>query len=293
MSLPDQTGLSWPAISTAQSGTSTGVRSAIARAAGATGVDFQYLMAQARLESSLDPKARAATSSASGLFQFTNATWLQTLQKHGDMLGGNASTLAALSDPSARAQVLALRSDPDVSAMMAASLAADHQDALSGVLGRQPDASELYLAHFLGIEGAGKFLSALNTSPDQSAAALLPKAAGANRAIFFDGNGTPRSVADVMDLIRGKMSGAMQANGASDGAMDFTAMPASFAAASPEEPSGGPIAREWAAAQAELGQGQSAPRSMADTLAASFGGNSGSAPDFVRSAYDRFKSFGM
>jgi hypothetical protein len=254
-------------------------------------------MAQARLESSLDPKARAATSSASGLYQFTNATWLQTLQKHGDRLGGvgqgGASTLAVLSDPSARAQLLALRSDPEASAMMAASLAADHQDALSGMLGRQPDASELYLAHFLGIEGAGKFLSALSTNPDQSAVALLPRAAGANRAMFFDGDGAPRSVGGVMDLIRAKMAGAMGDAGAAGFGGGF--MPETAPAAA-QDVSGGPIAREWAAAQAEMGA--RVPASMADTLQSTFGGgagggDAGGAPDFVRSAYDRFKSFGM
>ena len=290
MSLPDQMALSWPVSPSASAETSRGsVRSAIARAAGATGVDFQYLMAQARLESGLDPKARAATSSASGLYQFTNSTWLQTLQKHGDRLGAAPSTLAALSDPSARAQVLALRSDPDASAMMAASLAADHQDALPGALGRQPDASELYLAHFLGIEGAGKFLAALSTNPDQPAAALLPRAAGANRAIFFGEDGAPRSVGGVMDLIRAKMANAMGNPIGGGFAGGFSAEMAYPAA--PPPVSGGPIAQEWAAAQAEMGA--RAPASMADTLAASFGGSAGGAPDFVRSAYDRFKSFGM
>ena len=52
----------------------TAVRGAIARAAQATGVDFSYLLAQARLESSLDPQANATASSAAGLYQFTEGT---------------------------------------------------------------------------------------------------------------------------------------------------------------------------------------------------------------------------
>jgi len=43
------------------------VRSAIAKAAQRTGVDFDYLLAQARIESSLNPNAKARTSSAAGL----------------------------------------------------------------------------------------------------------------------------------------------------------------------------------------------------------------------------------
>ena len=70
-----------------------------------------------------------------------------------------------------------MRYDPDASAMMAAELASDNRADLSGLLGREPDAAELYLAHFLGSGGAREFLTALNTDPSQSAAAVAPKAA--------------------------------------------------------------------------------------------------------------------
>jgi len=270
----------WSATTTPNS--PTGVRSAIARASGATGVDFSYLVAQARMESGMNPNARAATSSASGLYQFTNSTWLQTLQKHGDKLGAGAMP----SDPAARQQMLALRSDPEASALMAASLASDNAQALTGQLGRQPDASELYLAHFLGQDGAAKFLSGLATNPDQSAAALLPKAAAANQTIFFDANGAPRSLGQMMGLIRSKMDSAMQAEGA---------MPDVAAYATPAAPAypGGPIAQEWAGAQAQMGA--PATTSMADTLAATFGGagEGGASSDAVRSAYSRLKAFGL
>ena len=56
---------------------------AIGNAAKRTGVPFNYLMAQARVESSLDPDAQASSSSAAGLFQFTKQTWLATLSQHG------------------------------------------------------------------------------------------------------------------------------------------------------------------------------------------------------------------
>jgi len=188
------------------------VQAAIARAAQATGVDFNYLLAQARLESSLDPAARAGTSSAAGLYQFTRGTWLQTLEKHGAAHGAGWADMAIeqgrVSDPMLRQQVLALRHDPDLSARMAAELARDNRAALLPVLGREPDAAELYLAHFLGAGGAGKFLTALSADPAQSAAALLPEAAAANRAIFYEA-GQPRSLGGVMGLLRAKVDGAM------------------------------------------------------------------------------------
>jgi hypothetical protein len=85
-----------------------------------------------------------------------------------------------------RTQLLALRNDPRLSALMAGELANDNRAALQTVLGRDPDNAELYLAHFLGADGATRFLTGLGVNPDASAAALLPKAAAANRPIFYD-----------------------------------------------------------------------------------------------------------
>lgn len=250
------------------------VRGAIARAAAATGTDFSYLMAQARLESGLDPKARAATSSAVGLYQFTGQTWLSMLDKHGAELG-----IAGAGDPASRAQLLALRSDPELSALMAGQLAGDNRDFLSGMLGRDPDASELYLAHFLGAEGAGRFLGALSSNPSQSAAALLPKAAAANRGVFFGPAGA-RTVSEVMDLLRGRMASAMNAPDAP--------LP-SYAA---EAAQGGPIQQAFRAAQ----NAPDAPpaRSMADTLRDAFAlAQPGTAPAHVRAAYGQLRSLGI
>jgi hypothetical protein len=284
-------------------------------------VDFSYLLAQARLESSLNPNAHAATSSASGLYQFTNSTWLQTLQKHGDALGGNAGglsaglgamggggTLAALSDPAARAQLMALRTDPNASAMMAAQLASDNQTALTGVLGRTPDASELYLAHFLGADGAGKFLTGLASNPDQSAAALLPRAAVSNRNVFFDSSGSARSLGQVMGLLRSRMDAAMQVEGnGGSGGFDLAslaamggagAMGATPIAAASVGSSQGPIAQQFDAARDQMGAGAAtSSSSMADTLQATFGASGdaagGATPDFVRNAYGRLRALGL
>ncbi len=178
-------------------------RAAIADAAARTGVDFDYLLAQARLESSLDPAAKARTSSAGGLFQFIESTWIDTVDRHGEALGvGSASG-------GSRSQIMAMRFDPRAASLMAGALASDNKAALTGVLGREPDSAELYMAHFLGASGAAKFLRQLQTSPGTSAAAILPAPAAANRSIFYEPGGAARSVGDVMDLMRGKMAYAM------------------------------------------------------------------------------------
>jgi len=286
------------------------VRAAIARAASATGVDFSYLMAQARLESSLNPRAANGGSSARGLYQFTKGTWAQTLSKHGDALdaalGGDGSGAAALpgamADPATRARLMALRNDPDASAMMAAELAGDNQVALTNALGRTPDPAELYLAHFLGSDGATKFLSALSTNPDQSAAALLPRAAAANGGIFFDAGGAPRSVGAVMMLMRARMAAAMADTPAGAAAaaqpsllggpvFATTDVAAGNGQSLPPDASGGPIAQEFAAAQGQA----SGTSSMAETLSATFGlaSSDGAVPGFVRTAYGRMAALGL
>lgn len=290
-------------------GNGAGVRAAIARAAQATGVDFQYLMAQARLESSLDPGAHASTSSAAGLFQFTNGTWLNTLGRHAADHGmawvQQAISGGGLSNPGTRAQIMGLRYDADASALMAAELANDNKADLTARLGREPDSTELYLAHFLGSAGAGQFLSALAADPSQSAAAILPSAAAANRGIFYQG-GAARSLGGVMDLMRGKMAGAMGGaleNRYDAGSTGWPTSPQLAYEAVAEDMPMGPIAREFraAAAEAPAGHGGRAPAippspprtSMADTLQGMFGAAGTSAPAHVRAAYARLAGLGL
>lgn len=180
------------------------VEAAIQRASNATGVDFTYLMGAARRESGYNPGAKARTSSASGLFQFTDQTWLATLKQHGAKYG--YARYAALIEQAggryvvpgreARAAVMDLRLDAHASALMAGELAVDHAAYLRGRVGREPSAGELYAAHVLGSAGSAKLIDAVRVTPSAQAAALFPKAAGANRAIFFPG-GRPATVAEV------------------------------------------------------------------------------------------------
>ncbi|WP_232332969.1 transglycosylase SLT domain-containing protein [Novosphingobium aquimarinum] len=278
------------------------VRAAIAHASRKTGVDFNYLLAQAKIESSLNPSANAPTSSAAGLYQFTRGTWLETLERHGADHGlgwaGNAIQGGRITNPALASQIMALRYDPNASSLMAAELAGDNRSALQMVLGREPDSAELYLGHFLGAQGATSFLTALAANPDQSAAGLMPAAARANRSIFYAGN-TPRSLAGVMSVIRGKVDGAMEGGDAAQWASiggdynmpNFAAMQAR--AQTQQAPEwGGEIAREYHASLPATPQVRTA--SMADTLASSFGGAaSEGTPANVRNAYSKLARFGL
>ena len=180
------------------------VAGALERAARATGVDFGYLLCTARRESSLNPAAQVRTSSAAGLFQFVEQTWLSTLKRHGaahgygryaEMITQTGGRYGAVSAEARRA-VLALRFDPEAAALMGAELTNDSAAYLRGRIGRQPTGGELYAAHFLGPAGCARLIQACEANPAASAASVFPQAASANRSIFYR-DGRPASVSEV------------------------------------------------------------------------------------------------
>jgi hypothetical protein len=171
-----------------------------------TGTGFDYLLQTAQRESALDPKAKARTSSATGLFQFVEQTWLGLMKAEGPKLGLDREAAAittrpdgthAISDPATRGEVLGLREDPKVSAVMAGVLTQRNRDMLGAELGREPNAGDLYVAHFLGARGAADLIRLAQTQPRRPAADAFPEAAAANRTVFFDGRGTPRTAGEV------------------------------------------------------------------------------------------------
>jgi hypothetical protein len=187
------------------------VGAAIQRASEATGADFGFLMRTAARESGYNPAARALSSSAAGLFQFVEQTWLGALKRHGAKhgLGGYADLIHEASDGrlsvnggEARKAVLALRLDPQAASLMAGELASDNSAYLKGRVGREPTAGELYIAHFLGAKGSGDLIEAAQSRPGASAASMFPDAASANPAIFYR-DGRAASVAEVYANLTG------------------------------------------------------------------------------------------
>lgn len=192
------------------------VTEAIRAAADATGIDFGYLLAQAKVESGLNPAAQARTSSARGLYQFTAGTWLDTVRKHGAAhgLGWAAEALRQGADKATRATILGLRDDARTAALMAAEFAADNRDRLEAKLGRAVGATDLYLAHFLGSGGAARFLAARDADPGGTAAdAVSGAAARANQSVFTAAGGRPRSLGEVFDRFAAKLGNDLPAGG--------------------------------------------------------------------------------
>ncbi|NTS65233.1 lytic transglycosylase domain-containing protein [Sphingomonas sp. HHU CXW] len=196
------------------------VTSAIQRAAARTGIDFDYLMGQAKLESGFNANARAGTSSASGLYQFIEQSWLGVMKQHGGEHGlswaadsiqrvGGRYVVAGGN----REAVLGLRNDPEVASLMAAEHASDNKAAIEGATGRTATGTDLYMAHFLGLGGAKQFLSAMASNPGRDAASLFPAAAHANRNVFFERDGSARSLSEVYQRFASKLGDGADASG--------------------------------------------------------------------------------
>ena len=182
------------------------VTGAIKQAASSTGASFEYLLATAKMESDFNPSAGASTSSARGLYQFIEQTWLATVKEAGGQLGysqyADAITKTssgdyAVVDPTMRRAIMKLRDDPAASSAMAAVLTQSNSFQLTGRIGRRPTDAELYMAHFLGIGGAAKLITSAEDTPRASAVRMFPAAAAANRPIFYDRAGQARSVSEV------------------------------------------------------------------------------------------------
>jgi hypothetical protein len=211
---------------------SAAVIGAIRNAARATGADFQYLLATAQVESGLNPTASVSSSSARGLFQFIDQTWLSTLKQSGPALGygGYADAIVQTStggytvaDPALRQRILALRDDPAANAAMAGAFTQQNAAALRQQIGHSPSEGDLYVAHFFGAGGAAQLINLASQTPDTTAASVFPTAAKANPSIFYDRQGHARSVSEVYRVLTARY----------DVARATPAVPASAVAAQP------------------------------------------------------------
>jgi transglycosylase-like protein with SLT domain len=194
------------------------VAGAIKQAASSSGTSFEYLLTTAKMESDFNPSAGASTSSAHGLFQFIDQTWLGTVKEAGPQLGyGNYADMISkssdgsysVSDSDARRAIMKLRDDPTVASAMAGALTLSNSFRLTGMIGRRPTDSELYMAHFMGVGGAAKLIANAEDNPHATGARLFPNAAAANRSIFYDRtSGRARSVSEVYSVLSQRYASA-------------------------------------------------------------------------------------
>jgi len=191
------------------------VTGAIQQASAKTGVDFDYLVKQAKVESSMNPNAKARTSSATGLYQFIEQTWLQMVKNHGaehgygkyaDAIRQKSNGEFTVPNKAVRNQILNLRKDAQASSLMAAELATENNRHLKQATGIEPNQTDLYLAHFMGASGASNFIKSMQKNPWAPAASIFPEAARSNRGVFYS-NGKPLSLQAIYNRFETKFDG--------------------------------------------------------------------------------------
>ena len=238
-------------------GVAAQITGAIRQAARSTGMSFEYLLTTAKIESSLNPAAQAVSSTAKGLYQFIDQTWLATMKTTGAALGygryadaivQNGAGQYEVPDAAARNAIMRLRTDPAASALMAGAFARGNAAQLAQSIGRAPTEGELYIAHFLGPDGAAKLIAAASSQPRANAATMFPQAASANTSIFYAG-GSPRSVGEVYAKLTARFDAARTVAvtaglrgtiNAQDPVRDTAALAQAFAAVSAAQPAAQP-----------------------------------------------------
>ena len=216
---------------------------AIRNASKTGGADFDLMMKLAKRESGFNSEIKAQSNEADakkavGLFQFKPGTWLAMVKRYGDKYGlgeladhievnrGTNGSSYTVNDPFLRDHILSLRKDPRISAMMGAEFLKENKEILESSLRREPNKTDQYMAHFLGPGGAVSFLRDLKSNPGASAADAFPKAAETNQGVFYNADGTERSLQEVYSHI---------ASSFNTGNYDQSAAAAATAAAKPKK----------------------------------------------------------
>ena len=193
-------------LSAARAASPSEVLAAIKSASRETGSDFAYLLATAQRESNLDNTAKSKGSSAAGLFQFIDQTWLSLIKRHGgehglgqyaDAISRTDSGRLVVGSPGMKSAILALREDPEISALMAGEAVSETKKSLECALGRKVCAGELYAAHFLGESGAKRLITLNEQRSGARADLAFPDAAKSNRNVFYHADGRAKTVGEV------------------------------------------------------------------------------------------------
>ncbi len=152
-------------------------------------------------ESGGNATAKNPNSSATGLTQFTSGTWDQMMRQHPE--------LGLTPDG---------RTDPEQAKRAALAYARDNAAEL-GKSGHEATPGNLYLGHFLGGGGATRFLNGLRNNPNAPAASYAdPSAVAANRSVFFNRDGTPKSAQDFYNERTSRFGGGAPVQTADAGA---------------------------------------------------------------------------
>lgn len=164
---------------------------AVRKASGVVGMNPESMVTFAKLESSLDPKAGATTSSAKGLFQITKPTW-----------NGLLSTQGGKYNVPKDADIY----DPYYNSVIGISYAKENAASVLP-LGKQaglPDEVSLYLAHHFGPSGSKRLLDSYTKNPNMSTQEAVSSATFTANQSALAG----KTVGEYIQSLRSKMSTA-------------------------------------------------------------------------------------
>ncbi|MCJ2093129.1 transglycosylase SLT domain-containing protein [Methylobacterium sp. J-072] len=150
------------------------------------GPQGDYLAGLFKRESNNNPNAQASTSGARGLGQFIPSTWNATARQHPEL---GLTPVGPGSDG---------RTDPQQMIAATKALTADNEGILAKS-GLPVNDATRYALHFLGAGGGPRLIAGTLRNPDAPAMNYAdPKAVAANRNVFFNRDGTPKSAGQVM-----------------------------------------------------------------------------------------------
>ena len=160
----------------------------VANAAKDSGVSASFMAGLTGAESNFQHLAKADTSTAKGLCQFTSRTWQKTVSTYGKRygLGRNAK-----------------RTDARANALMCAEYVKENRRYLIENLDRPVTQGDIYMAHLISPQQTVKLE---RYRPGAIAAYIMPQAASANKNLFYDKKGKARTIAGFKHVVYGKIS---------------------------------------------------------------------------------------
>lgn len=192
-----------PVTSLAGLNISQNVLSGLKEASTLSGQNLGYLTTQAANLSGFNSLAKSLTSSAGGLFQFTDASWSSMVNQYGAQYG------VGLLD----------RFDPRASSIMGGLVTAENSAFLTAK-GLTANVANLNFAQLLGAAPAAKLIAAATQSPTSALSAFLPASAQAHRSLLYAQDGTPKTVSSFYNSVSTQFTSQVAAMTSALGALN-------------------------------------------------------------------------
>lgn len=180
-----------------QAETKDDAKALVQQTAQSMGIDPKLAMTTVAMESGFRGDAKAGTSSATGLYQFTKGTWSDMMKKHAKDYGIPADTSA---------------DDKRANAIMGVKYLEENLSKAKSS-GLPEDITSAYMMHFMGPQGGRK---ALGLQDNAIMADVFPSQASANKTMFYNEDGSPRSKAQFLEHVNNKINKAAKDFGISD-----------------------------------------------------------------------------